>query len=72
MRAFFFYNKTWAERYLAEKKKTKDSAHTIVFFFFDGTQVECNGDVLKEQKQTERRKIGAVVLQYWYLLCSYS
>ena len=52
MRAFFFYNKTWAERYLAEKKKTNDSAHIIVFFFFDGPEVECNGDVLKEQKQT--------------------
>jgi hypothetical protein len=33
-------------------------------FFFDGAEVEGNSDVLKEQKQTERRKIGVVVLPY--------
>jgi len=30
--------------------------------FLTVTEVEGNSDVLKEQKQTKRRKIGAVVL----------
>jgi len=49
---------------LSERRRQMTLTHIIVFFFFDGTEVVCNGDVLKEQKQTERRKIGVVVLLY--------